>query len=188
MMDFEIPSFEKLYESYHLRLYTTVVKFLGRCMGPVDRGLAEDICQETWIVVAKKRTRFRPKDGAEIFSWIVGIARNKIGDRLRPSRRWRLLTGLDAYAGITHAVPDDHELNNPLSAAMVAEEKALHLAELRSLVEKLPPGEHEAVDLVFLRGVDRAPTARLLGITRGALKTRLHRAIKRMQRWQCEPN
>jgi len=53
-------------------------------------------------------------------------------------------------------------------------------AELRAAVERLPRREREVIELCVWGGLDHASAAVALGVRRGTIKSRLHRARRRL--------
>jgi RNA polymerase sigma factor (sigma-70 family) len=122
------------------------------CATPED---AEDAAQEALIVLYQKIGTLRA--AAALASWMFQIVRNEC------IRRSRLA------------------LRRPISAAMVepsAEDTALARLELKRIVDciaGLPPEQRAVLVLRDIQGLSGAATAQTLGLSRAAMKSRLHR-------------
>lgn len=132
----------------------THVKRFARtlCATPED---AEDATQEALIVLYRKIGTLRT--AAALGSWMFQIVRNEC------IRRTRLA------------------LRRPISAAMTepsAEDAALARLEMERIVDSiagLPPDQRAVLVLRDIQGQSGAATAQALGLSRAAMKSRLHR-------------
>jgi RNA polymerase sigma factor (sigma-70 family) len=122
------------------------------CSTPED---AEDATQEALIVLYRKIGTLRAT--AALASWMFQIVRNEC------IRRSRLA------------------LHKSTSAAMVepsAEDAALARLEIQRIVDsiaRLPPEQRAVLVLRDIQGQSGAATAQALGLSRAAMKSRLHR-------------
>jgi RNA polymerase sigma factor (sigma-70 family) len=135
------------------------------CSTPED---AEDATQEALIVLYRKIGTLRAT--AALASWMFQIVRNEC------IRRSRLV------------------LHRPSSAATVAEpsaeEAALARLEMERIVDSiaaLPPEQRAVLVLRDIRGLSGAATARELGLSRAAMKSRLHRGREAVRSGLNEP-
>jgi RNA polymerase sigma factor (sigma-70 family) len=123
------------------------------CSTPED---AEDAAQEALIVLYRQIGTLR--GAAALASWTFQIVRHEC---LRRSRR-----ALRRSAAATGVAPS-------------AEEAALHRLEVRRVVDAiaaLPPEQRVVLVLRDIHGLSGAATAQALGLSRTAMKSRLHRA------------
>lgn len=138
----------------HLRAY-----YLKR-LGP---GAAEDLVQETLIAMHSKRATYDP--AYPLTGWVFGIARYKLIDEFRRSRR--------------HAAV-------PLEAAseLFAEdeiEPAVASRDVNKLLERLPPDKRRMVQDIKLDGLAVAEVAARTGMSESAVKVAVHRALKSVE-------
>ncbi len=120
------------------------------CSTPDD---AEEAAQEALIVLFRKIGTLRA--AAALAAWMFQIVRNEC---IRRSR-------LAFQRPVPRAVPS-------------AEEAALSKLEMERVIEviaALPPEQRAVLVLRDIRGESGAATARALGISRAAMKSRLHR-------------
>lgn len=137
--------------SGHLRAY------FSRRVGPA---LAEDLVQETLIAMHTKRATYMPSQ--PLTAWVHGIARYKLIDEYRRSKR-RATVPLDETA--------------ELFAADEAESAGAR-RDVEKLLAKLPEGKRALVRAVKLDGDSIAETAAASGLSEGAVKVAVHRAVK----------
>jgi RNA polymerase sigma factor (sigma-70 family) len=122
------------------------------CSTPED---AEDATQEALIILFRKIGTLRV--AAALASWMFQIVRNECIRRTRVA------------------------LHRPVSGAMVeesAEEAALARLEVERIVDsisELPAEQRAVLVLRDLHGLSGAATAQALGLSRAAMKSRLHR-------------
>jgi RNA polymerase sigma factor (sigma-70 family) len=122
------------------------------CATPED---AEDAAQEALIVLYRKIGTLRATSA--LASWMFQIVRHEC------MRRARL--------AIRRPIPVD-------SVGPSAEEEALARMEMERIVDSiagLPPEQRAVLVLRDIRGLSSAATARQLGLSRGAMKSHLHR-------------
>lgn len=130
--------------------------FLARTVG--DRGLAEDLAQETFLRAYRGALAFR--GDSSVRTWLFTIARNVVSSHYR--RRQPQM--LDAGA------PD---------ATAPARDDALRMDE--SLLQRLPLPAREALVLCDVLGFGVNEAADLVGLNRSTFRVRLHRARARFQ-------
>ncbi|MFF3503264.1 sigma-70 family RNA polymerase sigma factor [Streptomyces sp. NPDC003247] len=140
-----------------------LVSYAEKMLG--DRGLAEDIAQETVIRAWRNIDRLLEMEGS-VRGWLFTVARHLVIDWVRKPHARRELVGVtygDPASGFdgTEAVHD----------ALVA----------RALLRRLSP-EHRAV-LVHIYLCDRSiqETAGILGVPAGTVKSRHHNALRKLR-------
>lgn len=143
-------AFDEIVRRHQTRIYNLAYRMLR------NREDAEDITQEAFLRAFESLPRLR--DRAAVGAWISRIAANLCVNRLR-SR--------------THSeVPvDPAELQPDLPGGGVDA-----AAEAGQAVDSLPPRYKLAIVAFYLEGRSYDDAARSLGISVGALKTRLYRA------------
>jgi RNA polymerase sigma-70 factor (ECF subfamily) len=135
----------------------------------VRRGLAtagrsgadcEDIVQETLLAMHLKRDTW--DETRPIGPWLRAIARHKLADYLR--RR-----------GFTDHVDIDDHADAPELAVEVDAAASL---DSRRMLASLPERQRRVVQEISIEGRRAADVARNLGISEGAVRVTLHRALK----------
>lgn len=129
---------------------------------------AEDVVQTAFIKAFEALPRFR--DGAPFRPWLLRIVRNETKNALRTDGRRR--AAVDRLAGLAdHGPPAD-----PEDGALSAERRV----QLFQAVRELPEAQRRVVACRFFLDLDERETATVLGWPVGTVKSRLHRALRRL--------
>jgi RNA polymerase sigma-70 factor (ECF subfamily) len=130
-----------------------------------NREEAEDVVQDTFVKAWKSRWRVR--DSAKLPAWLATIARHRARDLARKRR--------------PDPLPENFE-----SDEMVAFEGAAGRADLdgevRSALAQLPELHRAAVTLRYFEELDYGTIEQTLGLTNGALRGILGRALGLMRK------
>jgi len=86
--DGEQSAFQILYLKYADLLFAYILHHLDH-----DKAAASDIWQDTWVVFIEKINDFQSK--STIFTWLCSIAKNKIADYYRNSRKQQRFQRID---------------------------------------------------------------------------------------------
>jgi len=127
-----------------------------------NRDDAEDVVAETFHVAWRRRDVVPD----EALPWLLGVAHNVLRSQWRTARRTSPADTLERLADVAG---DSQE---------VGVERRQELVEL---LAKLPYHEREALLLVAWDDLSADQAARILGISAGAVRVRIHRARKRLQ-------
>ncbi|POX40853.1 RNA polymerase subunit sigma-24 [Streptomyces sp. Ru73] len=130
---------------------------------------AEDVAAEAWLEIARDLGRFRG-DGAGFRGWTATIARHRALDLLRRQKARPRAAGLE---------PELAELPGPHSTFEQALE-TLSTERVLALIAGLPREQGEAVLLRVVVGLDGPAAARVLGKRPGAVRTSVHRGLRRL--------
>lgn len=159
--DGDLARLGELFERHARRLHHFFLRSIG------DRAAAEDLVQEVFVRMLKYRGTFR--DGAEFTPWMWALARNAAADQ------WR---------GRPRELPVDPELPEPASGEPAPIEALERRDELERLGAALGRLGHEQRELLLLARFSELRydhIAELLGISTGAVKVRVHRALKQLR-------
>ena len=132
---------------------------------------ADDAAQEAFVRAFGFLHRFRP--GAPFRPWLLAVVANVARNQTRSSRRW------------TRAVRAPGERGAIATTTPSAEDEALGRRRdgtVRAALDSLPPRYREVVSCRYLLDLSEAETAQVLGIARGTVKSRLSRALDRLER------
>jgi RNA polymerase sigma factor (sigma-70 family) len=156
-----------------VRAYTPVaLRAAVACGAGAD---AEDVVQSAFFKAYQSLGRFR--EGSAFRPWLLRIVVNETRNTVRSAVRLRELAGREAMllgAG-EPLIPDTAD---PATAAVAEERRGLLLAALDALSE-----EHRRVVIHrYLLELDEAETAQALGWPRGTVKSRLNRALRKLER------
>lgn len=123
----------------------------------------EDLVQDALLAIHAKRETWRRAD--PVTSWCFTIARYKLIDHLRKSGRANLVPLVDDAV----LAPDD------------VEQGAVR-RDLERLLKTAPPRQRALIEDVRLSGYSLAEAGERAGMTEGAAKVSLHRALKTLMR------
>lgn len=129
----------------------------------------EDTVQDVLLCVHAIRHTYDPK--RPFGPWLVAIARRRIVDRLRRQGRARLRE--------TPLMPE-HETS--IAAEANYPEASIDANSLRDAVERLPPGQREAIRLMKLQEMSLRQAAAVSGMSIAALKVATHRGLKNLRK------
>src|SRR5438132_7769562 len=167
----DAQAFRRLVEKYQRRVYQLA---LGMMKDPDD---AMDIAQETFVRVHRYLPSF--KGDSSFFTWTYRIATNRCLDAQRKKGR---VTRVDAEEG------DEAEIEaamDPPSAALAGPQRSVLNDELRGKLEEALQGlseNHRAILLLReLEGMSYEELAKVLGIRKGTVMSRLFHARLKMQ-------
>lgn|SRR5262249_12362321 len=135
------------------QLLDTLAPYVGRLCGAIALEASEDAAQETLITVFRQLRSLRDPDA--IWGWTRTIALREAVRAARPPTRTP--SGSD--------LPSATHVANPELAG-----------DVRRVLELLSPEQRAILVLRDLHGLDENEAARILGVARGTVKSRLHRA------------
>jgi RNA polymerase sigma-70 factor, ECF subfamily len=175
----EVQAFDVLVERYQDRVFN----ILARMCGSAEE--AEDLAQDTFMQAYRALASF--KQGSKFYTWLFRIAVNRGFSKRRQDVRRRTHEGgrLDAPAGRGE---DKEQTLGAIVAERQSSDPAKRLDQ-ELIKERVREGLREIDDdyrsILVLRdieGLDYDAIAETLGITRAAVKSRLHRARQEMAR------
>jgi RNA polymerase sigma-70 factor, ECF subfamily len=151
----DAEAFEMVIRTYSRSLFAVAFAILR------DRGEAEDVVQET--LVKAYGARWRVRNVEKFPAWLASVARNRALDVLK-RRRWVPLDGHEP--AVECAEPEDEETRE----------------RLRETLAGLPETQRIAVTLRYLEGMDHRAIEETMGVSNGALRGILGRALGRMRK------
>jgi RNA polymerase sigma factor (sigma-70 family) len=135
---------------------------------------AEDVVQSAFLKAYQALGRFR--EGASFRPWLLRIVVNETRNTVRAAGRARAVAGREAgYLGVDPLIPESAD---PAVAALAEERRML----LAAAMEKLSEEQRQVVTCRYLLEMDEAETAQALGWPRGTVKSRLNRALKKLEK------
>ena len=140
--------------------------FIARRVG--NEADADDVLQEVFLRIHRYRATVARDD--RLVPWLFQVTRNAIADFHRaPERRRELPAGVAGDLEFAWADPapgpDDPDAATSLELA----------ACLQPMIDRLPPGDREAVALVDLGGVPQREAAERVGLSVSGMKSRVQR-------------
>ncbi len=132
-----------------------------------DRGLAEEVLQDTFVAAWKSARTFEGRSSVQ--TWLIGVARRQAHNTLRR----RTLPRADLAE--LEVVPADGPA--PEEALLAEAERQELVAALRWL----SPAQREVLALTFVDGLSYGEIARLVGVPEGTVKSRLSNAKRALR-------
>jgi RNA polymerase sigma-70 factor (ECF subfamily) len=133
---------------------------------------AEDVVQEAFVKAYGALDRFR--EGAAFRPWLLRIVANESRNLNRAAGR-RAARERSAWLRIEPLLAAA-DADDPASAALSRERRD----QLIRGLSQLPEGQRQVVTCRYLLDLDEAEAAAVLGWPPGTVKSRLHRALKRL--------
>ena len=147
-----------LFDRYHVRIYNFFNKMLHNKM------VSEDLTQEVFIKILKYRTSYKK---GNFTSWIYTIARNIFSSYYQKQKKER-----------TNFAEDDQIQSGEKPAN---ESNLEELEHLQTALLQLKSSERELVIMHRLQEIKYEQIAEITGSTKGAIKVKVHRALKRLK-------
>jgi RNA polymerase sigma-70 factor (ECF subfamily) len=163
----ELAGFEATAVPHMDTLYDAALRLTG------ERAAAQDLTQETMLRALRSFSTFQP--GTNCKAWLLRIQYNLFCTQYRKDRRLPLVW-LDS--------PDEPRVEPP-SYEPGPEEQAVREMDresVRRAIALLPEEFRIAVTLVDIHGLSCAEAAEVMGVPRGTILSRLHRARRRLER------
>jgi RNA polymerase sigma factor (sigma-70 family) len=155
-------AFEALVLAYQSLVFRTAFVIAG------DAADAEEAAQDAFVKAHRALGRFR--SGEPFRPWLLTIVANEARNRRRTqSRRAALALRAAAEPG----APDE----DPEQAALATERRE----RLLTAVEQLGDDDRDVLACRYFLELSEEETAAALGIARGTVKSRTHRALARLQ-------
>ena len=161
LRDGEEQAIRALYDRFGGLVFTVANRVLG------DRQRAEEVTQHTFLQAWRNAESFEP--GRDFAPWLATIARRAAIDVQRREQR-------RPAGSIDSADPGD----GALVALPPSAEQIETVWSVRAAIEALDPAERDVVRLQHLEGWTHAQIAEQLGVAVGTVKSRSHRAHKRL--------
>ena len=181
---------EELYDRHVQAVFATALR-LSR-----DRGIAEEVVQETFLTLWNRAETFDASRGA-LVAWLVTIARNRAIDHLRVAgRHGRAATfsSFDRDGWDDQATVEWLTSTGQLIGAAGSEsgpELALADKETREVIQdavaSLAPLERRVIELAYGEGLSQSEIAAQLSWPVGTVKTRTRRALRHIRERLEEP-
>lgn len=137
------------------QLLDALASYVGRLCGAIALDAGPDAAQETLLNVFRQLRSL--KDPNALYGWVRTIA---IREAVRVAR----------------PLPESGSTSLEATPSAIGTADPELAGDVRRVLERLAPEQRAILVLRDLHGVDEAEAARILGIARGTVKSRLHRA------------
>jgi RNA polymerase sigma-70 factor, ECF subfamily len=158
-------AFTQLVQTHQTRIFSLCYRFLG------DAAEAEEMTQETFLRAYLHRRRHDPT--RPVRTWLMAIAAHGCIDRLRRRRlTWLSLEAVQRWEhpALAHPAP------GPEAVVLKAERRQA----VQRLLARLAPADRSVVVMHYWGDLSYAEIAATLGATVSGVKSRLHRARRRL--------
>lgn len=154
----------------HRRTKRQIVSFIPRLQRYAraltgDTIAADDLVQECLARALERLDQWQP--GTDLRAWLFTLMHNLFVSQYRQQSRQPETCSLE-------------QLSLPAAGASLAEQDR-RLLELERALDQLPVEQREVLLLVTLEGMSYNDVAQVLGIARGTVMSRLHRARERLR-------
>ena len=167
----ELEDFDKIVQLYWPRVFRFVLASIR------DRDAAQTLTQDCFVKAYRSRHRFR--GDASVSTWLMHIAVNLVRDfgRNRRLQFWRrtLSSSVDPHA-ISEYVA--HQDLSPERTAVLREQ----VEAVWAATETLSPKQRTVFLLRFVEDMDLLEIAAAMGLTEGAVKVHLFRALQAVRK------
>ena len=161
--DGEVEKLGVLFERHHQALFNFFVRLTRR------REFSEDLVQEVFFRMLKYRHTFQQENPFR--SWMFQVARNAHFDALRKRQRETRPEGsVSVEEAISPELPPDQHAG-----------QQQELGLLQEALARLPVDKRELLMLSRLQNMKHGEIAEILGCDAGAVKVRVHRALKELR-------
>ena len=148
------------------RYAPALLRFTDRMLS--DRASAEEVTQEVFLKVISRAHQYDGRAG--VASWLFAIAANACRDRRRRDRRASIVP--------LEAVAEPRARGEGVEATIAARQRR---HAVREALAELSEEQREALVLARYHGMPYAEIATTLGISVGAVKTRIFRAVETLK-------
>jgi len=167
-------AFRLLVERYQNRAYGLALRVMK------DEETARDVVQEAFLKAYRSLDRFEGR--SSFYTWFYRVVMNLCLDakRRQPAGRiveWDEQRAIQSSTGMD-AIDPDHQRSIGPSGEL---ERAQLRDVLRRAIERLPDDARQTLVLRELDGLSYAEIAKVLGIPKGTVMSRLHHARKRLR-------
>ncbi len=162
----ETLAMKTLYESYYSLMLGICIRYVGNVFD------AEDLVQEGFVKIFKDISSFSGRGSFE--GWLKRVMINNTLMHLRKSKKELSFENIDELAVNEPTPIDDEELSTEQQIAGADFTKE----ELIEIINSLPTGYQEIVNLYIIDGYKHREISKILNISQGTSKSQLFRARK----------
>lgn len=147
-------------------LLQRMVRRKASFLQPADR---EDVVQDVLLSLHAARATYDPR--RPFVPWLMAIAHHRLVDRVRRNSK----------VSANEVLADDPVEGRLTEASDLTDNEYGDPEALRQAVNFLPPGQRTAIELLKFRELSLTEAASVTGMSIGALKVSVHRAIKSLR-------
>ena len=169
VLDGDDTAFSALVSKYQRSVHALAWRKIG------DFHIAEDITQEAFLKAYQRLSTL--KEPQSFASWLYVITANQCKAWLRKKRTWMQSledtssAKLETATYSRHIIAENEQMREETQREVVKE-----------LLEKLQESDRTVITLYYLGGMTYEEISNFLGVSVGAIKSRLHRARQRLKK------
>jgi RNA polymerase sigma-70 factor (ECF subfamily) len=152
----------EIYVRHGATLFSTAYQMLG------DRDMAGEAVQRALLRAWQRADLYDHERPLE--PWLHAICRRTAIDTYRSHRRH------------PEPVADTELQRRAPTVTLAADDDPSVVRDVRAAIERLPPGERQVMTSAYLHGLTHVEVAEKLGVPVGTIKSRTHRAHRRLAR------
>ena len=154
----------ELYDRYGRLVYSLILRVVR------DRGIAEDLVQETFLRVWNRAQGLDAQRGS-MGPWLLAVARNRAIDYLRSA-------GGRERNALEFEETDHPALYTDMERDILSSDSA---RRVKTAVEKLSPNQRQVIELAYFEGLSQTEMAERMGQPLGTVKTWVRAALKSLR-------
>ena len=165
-----------------LGILRSYVKRMGLASGEEVSAVAVEVLQEVVLEALDHADRFNPT--GQPMAWLLGIAINVIKrKKVELAKRSQRELSIGEISRDQEEHLSEGELFDQLTADSSAgpDQEIAANEQAQLLLSLVSPEDQQILMLAFIQGFEREALAKKLGISPGATRVRLHRALKRLR-------
>ena len=168
-LDGDDTAFSALVRKYQRSVHALAWRKIG------DFHIAEDITQEAFLKAYRRLSTL--KEPQSFASWLYVITANQCKAWLRKKRTWMQSLEDTSSAQLEKATYSGHIIAENERMTEEAQREVV-----KKLLEKLQESDRTVITLYYLGGMTYEEISNFLGVSVGAIKSRLHRARQRLKK------
>ncbi len=163
---------EALYNRYSPLLYTLIKKITG------DEKTAEEVLADVFVIIWRKSNLFDFNSG-NVYTWIIGIARNKAIDTIRRRNNSNEMKEYSEEYENTIIIPSLSSLIDPLDI-----KTALSLKDnIESALNQLTDAQQYVIYLAYYEGLTQKEIAAKLNIPLSTVKSKVKTTLSNLKEY-----
>lgn len=167
-------AYGEIVKRYQHRVYGLCLRWMG------DEAVAQEVAQDVFLALFRSLDRFR--GDAQLSTWIYRVVVNHCKNR----RLYRIRRAVDRHEPLEGDREDEDAPKRQLAGDDPPPDTGLHRTQAEALIQvALQELDEEQRSIIVLRDVEDLSyeeIADLLGLPRGTVKSRLHRARAQLAR------
>lgn len=167
---------EMLIKRHEKKVYTYILMMVRK------PHLAEDLMQETFVKAIRSLKEGRYSENNRFQSWLMRIAHNLVIDHFRRNKQYREVSNNEYSMDL---------FNSPRFSEMTVEQEMVFervLAEVRMLIDQLPPDQREVIMLRYYADLSFKEIADLTNVSINTALGRMRYALINLRRIVKEKN